>query len=122
MEKNLEELTGRLYEIKNIKEAIGKQLKEISEQEDYLEGLIIAALQVEGLQKATTTWCTVSLKQSVFPGIENWSVLWEYMVKNNVPLLNKAVNSAAWREMIEQGIEVPGVSSYDKITLLFRKK
>lgn len=122
MDKNLEELTGQLYKIKMAKDVINKQLAEIISQEDYLESLIITALQVEGIQKATTTLCTVSLKQTIYPQIKNWDELWDYMVKNNVSLLNKAINAVTWRGMIEQGLNVPGIKSYERITLSFRRK
>ena len=37
-------------------------------------------------------------------------------------LIKKSINSKTWRAYRDDGIEIPGVSSFDKTVLNFRRK
>lgn len=123
MEENIEALVERLSKVKNEKTSINNRLKELNGQEEYLESLLITTLQEQGLNKASTEAGTVSIKTDDYPTIEDWDMFWEYIKDNNMPsIIKKSVNSKIWKSYLEQGVSFPGLSSYEKTVLSFRKK
>lgn len=113
-----------LRKIRNKKDKISKRLKEINEQETNVEGMILAQMRQEGLDKVTIKrYGTASIKHDIYPAIKNWDECLKFMVeRREFVLLTKKINAAVWREMIEEGIKVPGIDSFEKDTLLFRRK
>jgi hypothetical protein len=112
----------QLKKLKIKKENLTKKLKEINEQEGYLEGLVINELRQEGLTKVTAAGITVSIKNEVYPKIENWDTVLSYIIKEKqYALLSKRVNNSLWREMLEGGLSVEGISTFEKQSLIFRR-
>ena len=118
----IEELIKEFQEIKDKKQDLNKQLKKLNEEEAYIETTLIEALQAEGLQKASSDLATASLSHKSYPAIKDWDKALAFIVNGHRELLNKKINAAAYRELEEAGIEVPGVKSFDKATLNFKRK
>lgn len=119
----LEDAARQLREVKNEKEQIAAIKKDLDTREEYLEGLLLAGLRAEGLSKASTPYGTVSIKTEDIPTIENWVTAIEYITDQKLfILLKKSISSAVWRELKEQGMEVPGLGTFTKESIQFRRK
>jgi len=118
----IKENIKQLKTIKTKKEDLNKKIKKLNEEEEYLEGLIINELQLEGLTKVTALGITASIKTDIYPKIDNWDQTLAFILKEKrYSLLAKKINSSLWREMVEDEMTVEGVSSYEKQSLLFRR-
>lgn len=123
MEENIESIIERLLRVKNEKTSLSNQLKDLNGQEEYLESLLIASLQEQGLSKASTALCSVSIKTDEYPTIDNWEEFWEYIKENDISsIIKKSVNSKIWKSYLDQGVQFPGLSSYERTVLSFRRK
>lgn len=120
----LKDNINQLKKIKAKKEDLSKKIKEINQQEEYLEGLIINEMQQEGLTKVTAVGVTCSIKNDVYPKIEDWDNVLSFIIKEKkFALFSKKINTPLWREMLlEDGISIQGISTYEKQSLLFRRK
>ena len=114
----------QLKALKEEKELLQSQLKELNAQEEYLEQIIIEQMMQEGVQKATVEGVgTASIKRTLYPAIKDWDTMLEYMKQmDDFSILKHGVNAATWRERLGSGEDVPGVESFEKNILLFRKK
>ena len=119
----LEDAARQLREVKNEKEQVAAIKKDLDAREEYLESLLLAGLRAEGLSKASTPSGTVSIKTEDIPTIESWPMAIEYIVEQKLfMLLKKSISSAVWRELKEQGMEVPGIGTFTKESIQFRRK
>jgi hypothetical protein len=60
--------------LKGAKEALAKQTKELNEQEEYLEGIIISKLSITGIGSASVTIRSI-------PTIQDWDTLINWITK-----------------------------------------
>ena len=118
----IDEFIKELREVKDAKAELKKKLKDLNGQETYLEGALIEALHSEGLSKATSDLATASLTRKSYPSVKDWDKALPFIKAGHTELLTKKINAAAYRELKEAGIDIPGVESFDKETLNFRRK
>lgn len=119
----LDKSVSQLNKIRNQKAKVYAKLKELNEQEEYLEQLIISELEKEGLTKATTPIATISIKTEVYPNIVDWNKVLGYILKHKeYTLLKKKVDRKVWQEMIDDGVKLDGIKIFEKTTLLFRRR
>lgn len=106
---------------------IEKEMTELNNmiKELKLEKSRIEADIVEQLQDAGGMGCMwedlgirIGIRTSIVPTICDWESTLEYIKENDLfYLLNKSVKAEGWRELREQGIEVAGVTAFEKTTL-----
>lgn len=118
----LEESIKSFRKLKDEKEQLAVRLKELNEQEAYLEQMIITRMTSEGLTKVSTEYGTASIGENIFPAVKDWDKAFPWIVKNHPELLSKTVKSAPWRELVAEGVVVPGVEQYKESNLSFRRK
>lgn len=114
----------RLFELRaEITEIKKNMLKPLEEEENELKDLLIAHLTQQGVdQTAVRGVGSVSITESVVPSVENWDAFYSYIRENNAfYMLNRAPNSAAFREVITMGETVPGVAPFTKKNLSVKK-
>lgn len=114
----------RLFDLRNqITEIKKNMLKPLEEEENELKDQLIGHLMAQGVdQTAVRGVGSVSITESVVPSVENWDSFYEYIRENNAfYLLNRAPNSAAFREAITMGDTVPGVVPFTKRNLSVKK-
>lgn len=70
-------------------------------------------------KNATTTF---SVSKSDVPTVENWDKFNAYILKNGaLDLLQRRVSTTAWRDRVEDGQRVPGVTKFNKATLRIKQ-
>lgn len=111
----IDEVRARLADIERMSAPLTKELGEL--KESALELMVEQDLQAVGTDKAT-----YSLRHSTFPMLEDAELFFAYAAADNWDLVRKQVNSAAWKERIEHGIEVPGVEVGKRVDLGIRNR
>ncbi len=95
----------------------------LKKREDYIEGLILRKLGEEGLEKCSALRGTASRKTDNFPNIVDWPAALKWLIEyGHTELLKKSIASAAARALVESGVDIPGVTWFEKTTLNFRRK
>src|SRR3990167_3984456 len=98
-----------LYNIRITKEQLRKQLKDLGEREEYLEGIIMTSIKSEGLTKISIECATAYIKSEQYPSIEDWSKVQKYVIKHHqhFAIIKHGISSVMWRELrIDGGIEI----------------
>lgn len=106
------ELTGELFKIKKRKAALKEQHAELHKQQQNLEKDLIEVLKEQGLNKISTDYGAVYLREKTVPKVVEWEAFNDYVTQNNyLHLFQRRVSVASWKDLHDQGIEVPGVET-----------
>jgi hypothetical protein len=128
-EQSLSTLVGILGDLKAKKTAIAKEEKQVNAEINTLEAHILPLLKKQELTKATVTTSsgnfTISCSEQIHPqpDPEKWEEVFKWIIENErTELLMKRINSAPYRESLDEKLETPpGVQSYTKTSLNLRK-
>ena len=113
------DMRGRLGE--TIKES-GRILDQLKKQRDVCDAHIIENLNQNGLKNIATEKYRASLSEETLPQVKDWDKVHAYVIENQcMELMYKRVSSVVYRELLSTG-EVPGIDSFEKSKLSFRKK
>lgn len=119
---SLELLANRLGGIKS-------RLAELSEQEKLLRAELeattaelIAAMDAQGISLARVGNVSLSISENEVPTVEDWDAAIGYIKENDAwYLFERRMTAAAWRELRNQGIEIPGTTPYKRRTINMRR-
>lgn len=81
-------------------------------EQQVLEKELIEVLKEQGLNKISTDHGAVYLREKAVPKVVEWGAFHDYVAQNNyLHLLQRRVSVAGWKELHDQGVEVPGVET-----------
>jgi hypothetical protein len=105
----LGELIDTLYATRQQRLEQTKIVDELKVQETKLREDILAALDGEGMAKASGTHATCGVKTSIEPVPNDWDLIHDFIRRENrFDLVQKRLSAPAWRGLLEAGITVPG--------------
>lgn len=106
------DLMQTLREEKRAAEAIVKGIEEqIAVQEEALYKLMDA----QGIKKAGGNKATASIGSAVVASVDDWDAFWAWIAKKKYfHLIQKRVSDPGYRELLEKGVNVPGVQPFTK--------
>ena len=120
--RNIGTLINRLYEIREEMAELAKTEKVLRDEREVLKAQLIESYDSMGMTHSRTDKASATLTKTQVPVVKDWDALNEYILLNDaLYLLQRRVNSAAYRELSDQGEELPGVSSFEKIDISIRK-
>ena len=97
--------------------------KELIEEFRSLEMELIIRFEEQGMTKASTLAGTVSITETVLPQVTDWDAVYEHIRDTgDFYLLQKRPAAAAFRELHQADIQVPGMDAYTKKSISLRKK
>lgn len=118
----LNELIDRIYDLKQQKKALDDEAKNIAAQVAELEAQALATMAEVGTDsaKSDAVRATVTTKQHA--SVTDWDALYAFILDNEAfYLLQRRVSEGAYRDMLAEGEELPGVEPFTKTTLSLRK-
>lgn len=96
-------------------------VKEIEAKIAEAEEDIMGRLESQGLDSAKGKEASVSVTSATVANVEDWPAFHAYIGKNKYfHLLQKRVSDPAYRELLDMGKKVPGVSPFNKKKLTLR--
>jgi len=107
-----------LFKLKRIKAEHNSAIKELNIHIDIIEKKLLENLQSFGLDRISNHLGTVYISGQVVPNVVDWDAFYEYVGKtNSFHLLERRLTKTAFREMHENGEEIPGVDpvSFDEV-------
>lgn len=120
----LDDLLSQRKDLYDEKKSIEEgELKKINKDLKSLDGFIIRRMQDNGIQqcRGNDGRATFSISEEVVPEIVDWDSLYTFIAENNYfHLLYRKVTARSFRELIENGIEVPGAEPKKRTTLRMR--
>lgn len=119
-EQSLGNQIDALIKLRNQKREAEAVVKDLEEKFNAMMADVQAALESAGLEKASGTLGTASIKKSVVPSVQDWDKFYAFIKKGNLfHLLERRAAAAAYREQLElrKNKPIPGVVSFEKTTV-----
>lgn len=112
----------RLYQTREKRLQITKEVEALKVQERELRSEIIETLEKVGLAKASGHLATCGITTSTEPVIEDWDSVHRYIRENDrFDLLQKRISVVAWRDLLVEGTLVPGTGSQEVVDVSLTK-
>jgi hypothetical protein len=103
-------LTEDLFNAKNIKSELNKELKLINADIQLIEMSLLEEMGNQKLMKVANANGTVYISRQIVPQVVNWDEFYKYIQDNGYfHLLERRPSRGAFRESYELGQPVPGV-------------
>lgn len=116
-------LVDQMWDLREKKRALEASIKDLEGQIGDKESLIMEQMHEQGLDKMSGTMASVSISTNTIAQVEDWDAFWAFIHKKKYGhLLQRRVSDPAYRELLEQGITVPGVSPFNKQRLNLRAR
>ena len=117
------ELITSMLEIRDEKKRLEDRKKILNEQWRELEAEFIDQLEKQGAKRAGTDIGTATITENVLPTIVDWDALTAYVLETgSTHLFQRRVGAAAFRELREAGVDVPGVDAYIQKQISLRRR
>lgn len=117
----LDEVMNALSSNKEEQAIQAKIVKEMKENKDALEKVLIDLLDDAGITRACNDVINVSVSEEIVPAVQDWEAVFNYIKENDAfYLLQKRLTAAPYRELINLGDELPGVTPFTKRNLSAR--
>lgn len=111
-----------LYELRNEKNAFNAKVKKINESMDELKSTLMARYAADETTLSRGKAASASLTEMDTFSIEDYDALQAYVFDNEaLYLFQRRLSSAAIKELIENGEEIPGVKKFVKKDISLRK-
>lgn len=115
------DLMNRMFDIRDQRREIAAQDKALKEEADGLEETLLMRMREQGSTRVSNKRGTAIISEVIVPSVDDWDAVTEYIKENDAMfLLTKKIASAAYRELIESGQEVPGVRPVTKVDINLR--
>ena len=116
-------LIDELFLIREQRRKLAETDKDLREQYSELEVRLIAALDLQETTQARGRSATATLNEEELATVIDWDQVHEYIRNQNAFfLLQRRINSAAWREAAaERGEPIPGTTVFKRRTIALRR-
>lgn len=109
---------ARLAELQDQAEELAAKLKPLTSEESALREHMIAQFKKDELKGAKGSGRSLSIVKQVVPNLIDWKKFIAFARRpGNDDLLQHSVKTDAWRERVEAGKEVPGVTTFTRMSL-----
>lgn len=114
-EPSLGALVDQMWSLREQKRKLDASVKDLEGQIADKESLIMEQMAAQGLDKMSGAMASVSIITNTVAQVEDWDEFLTFIYKKKYGhLLQRRVSDPAYRELLEQGTKVPGVSPFSK--------
>jgi methionyl-tRNA synthetase len=97
--------------------AKAKELEAMKSEASALQDELIKKFEA-GTQRVDGKLGSITLKKDIEGTVKNWDAVYKYILKKkDFSLLQKRLGQAHFRELIEDGVKVPGIDKFHKKSL-----
>ena len=101
--------------VREQKRDLERQAKALTEELDQIKDAILAKLDEQEVDRIAVDGITISKSSNTQPSVEDWDQVYAFIAENNLfPLLQRRITATLWREMLEAGEVVPGITPFVK--------
>lgn len=119
--QNVGAMMDRLFQIRNEKRGLEEQIKALNQEWESLEGALLMAMDEQGSTRVANHQGTAILSETIVPQVDDWESFIGWAKDNDaLHMVQRRVSSPAYRELVESGQVVPGLTPYNKRTVNLR--
>lgn len=120
--KTLGACIDQAYALRSERIALQRTTDAIGEQETLMREHIINTFGKSDINGAMGKRASCNIVPKRVPTVKDWSKFYAFIHSNKAyELLQRRVHEKAWREYLDDGRSVPGVETFDVITLSLTK-
>ena len=109
---------AELAKVRALKERAETKVTPLAEREVALRNHLLNTFKKDDLNGEKGSGLAIAIVTTKQPKVADWDAFFAFAKrKGNDDLVNRAVNSAAWRARVEEGKAVPGVEIFQNISL-----
>ena len=113
---------ARRIEIKKSLSVLAKEEKELRELLEPLERSIIKQLEDTGMDAVQVSGYSLKANTQIFPSLDDKEKALKHIAEKEMwELLPASILQTAFRELLQSGESIPGVTTFEKTTLSVRK-
>ena len=122
-EQTMDELLTELTEVRTNLKTLQEKERGFKSRKMELEARIVSILKEQGIDRVGNDGCTLSIKQEFVPTVEDWDQVYQYLIQTKqFELIQKRMSATAFRELLQMGMNVPGVKATELTRVNFRSK
>lgn len=112
----------KLFELRNKRLAMQKEVDIISAEESALKNYIIENLPKSEASGVSGKLARVTIVVKQIPQVKDWEAFYKYVKKTgSFDLMQKRLTDAAIKERWEDGKKIPGVESFNAVSVSINK-
>lgn len=116
-------LIDQMWTLRDKKRELEASIKGLDGEIANIESSLLEQMASQGVDKMSGVMATVSISTNTVAQVDDWGAFWAFIHKKKYDhLLQRRVSDPAYRELLEQGIKVPGVSPFSKQRLNLRAR
>lgn len=123
--KSLAECADLYYTTRETRLKLEREAKASADFESSLKEHLINNIPKSNATGVAGKLCRVSIGTKAVPQVEDWEKFYAYVAKNKskggFAFLNKAVNTAAVKEVWDAGKTIPGVAKFNAVVMSVNK-
>tara|TARA_X000001036_G_C20690270_1_gene809149 strand:+ start:5171 stop:5572 length:402 start_codon:yes stop_codon:yes gene_type:complete len=120
-QRTIDELISDKAKVKKKMDVHNSHLKDLRAEESEIDSMLLTKMETEGIERTANHVASVSVREEVVPNVENWDEVYPYIVENELwSLLHRRISSTSFREIIELGEQVPGITTRTLRKITFR--
>lgn len=121
---SIKDLITEYQQLKAKRAELSQAVAELKQRMDDIEAAMLVELDNAGTDSVSVNGLgTVYRKQEIVPTIEDYATALNYIRDNDLMFLfQRRLNATAYRELLEQGVEVEGINPTQITKIIFRKK
>jgi hypothetical protein len=118
---NVDDVINALSKLKNQKDDLNKQLKDLNVCKDALENKLYKLMATAGISRASNGVATVSIGTEVVFNATDWDAVYAHVQSTgDFSIMHRRLSNAAIREIESAGGAVPGTEAVEMQKVNFR--
>ena len=118
---NVDDVINALSKLKNQKDDLNKQLKDLNVCKDALENKLYKLMATAGISRASNGVATVSIGTEVVFNATDWDAVYAHVQSTgDFSIMHRRLSNAAIREIASAGGAVPGTEAVEMQKVNFR--
>ena len=106
---------------KELIDGLNSDLKILKEEQDHIDFLLMQRMDADGLSLTKNDRAKVFITETTVAKVEDWDAFYEHILSNKAfELLERRPANKAYRDLLEIGEDVPGLSSNTLSRVNFR--
>ena len=122
-EQTMDELLNELTQVRTDLKKLQEKERGFKSRKMELEARIVSTLKEQGIDRIGNDSCTLSIKEEIVPTVEDWDQVYQHLLQTKqFELIQKRMSATAFRELLQMGMNVPGVKATELTRVNFRSK
>lgn len=116
-------ITDQIWSLREKKRELESAVKKLEGEIADLEVDLLEKMDAQGIDKVAGALASISISTNTVANVGDWDEFLAFIYKKKYGhLLQRRVSDPAYRELLEQGIKVPGVEPFAKRRLNIRTR